>query len=83
MSVSLQAIQTIDADIAQQLLLRRKHRDGAGSSFFDPNILSQNSVSFIPESLRPKPGHLSLSQQRVYEVLFLTGSLWYVLCLYD
>ncbi|KAG7644767.1 CCR4-Not complex Not1 subunit [Arabidopsis thaliana x Arabidopsis arenosa] len=61
------AIQTIDADIAQQLLLRRKHRDGAGSSFFDPNILSQNSVSFIPESLRPKPGHLSLSQQRVYE----------------
>uniref|UniRef100_A0A1J3EG21 CCR4-NOT transcription complex subunit 1 n=1 Tax=Noccaea caerulescens TaxID=107243 RepID=A0A1J3EG21_NOCCA len=61
------AIQTIDADIAQQLSLRRKHRDGAGSSFFDPNMLSQNSVSFIPESLRPKPGHLSLSQQRVYE----------------
>ncbi|WZZ19713.1 hypothetical protein YC2023_112802 [Brassica napus] len=55
------AVQTIDADIAQQLLLRRKPRDGAGSS------LSQNSVSFIPESLRPKPGHLSLSQQRVYE----------------
>ncbi|KAL1217144.1 hypothetical protein V5N11_021478 [Cardamine amara subsp. amara] len=61
------AIQTIDADIAQQLILRRKHRDGAGSSFFDPNMLSQNSASFIPESLRPKPGHLSLSQQRVYE----------------
>ncbi|ESQ36840.1 hypothetical protein EUTSA_v10006521mg [Eutrema salsugineum] len=61
------AIQTIDADIAQQLLLRRKPRDGAGSSHFDPNMLSQNSVSFIPESLRPKPGQLSLSQQRVYE----------------
>ncbi|XP_019058124.1 PREDICTED: CCR4-NOT transcription complex subunit 1 isoform X2 [Tarenaya hassleriana] len=61
------AIQTIDGDIAQQLLLRRKHRDGVGSSFFDPNMLSQNSVSVIPESLRPKPGHLSLSQQRVYE----------------
>ncbi|XP_048614448.1 CCR4-NOT transcription complex subunit 1-like isoform X2 [Brassica napus] len=61
------AIQTIDADIDQQLLLRKKHRDGAGSSLFDPNMLSQNSVSFIPESLRPKPGHLSLSQQRVYE----------------
>ncbi|KAL0654744.1 LOW QUALITY PROTEIN: hypothetical protein Bca4012_097435 [Brassica carinata] len=55
------AVQTIDADIAQQLLLRRKPRDGAGSS------LSQNSVSFIPESLRPTPGQLSLSQQRVYE----------------
>nr|VDD41256.1 unnamed protein product [Brassica oleracea] len=61
------AIQTIDADIDQQLLLRKKHRDCAGSSLFDPNMLSQNSVSFIPESLRPKPGHLSLSQQRVYE----------------
>ncbi|KAF8111472.1 hypothetical protein N665_0074s0008 [Sinapis alba] len=61
------AVQTIDADIAQQLLLRRKPRDGAGSSLFDPNKLSQNSVSFIPESLRPKPGQLSLSQQRVYE----------------
>ncbi|VVA89571.1 unnamed protein product [Arabis nemorensis] len=61
------AIQTIDADIAQQLSIRRKHRDGAGSSYYDPNMLSQNSASFIPESLRPKPGHLSLSQQRVYE----------------
>ncbi|KAL0866576.1 hypothetical protein Bca101_045694 [Brassica carinata] len=61
------AIQNIDADIAQQLSLRRKHRDGAGSSHFDPNMLTQNSVSLIPESLRPKPGQLSLSQQRVYE----------------
>ncbi|CAF2287961.1 unnamed protein product [Brassica rapa subsp. narinosa] len=52
------AVQAIDADIAHQLLLRR---DGAGSS------LSQNSVSFIPESLRPKLGQLSLSQHRVYE----------------
>ncbi|XP_022553233.2 CCR4-NOT transcription complex subunit 1 isoform X1 [Brassica napus] len=61
------AIQNIDADIAHQLSLRRKHRDGVGSSFFDPNMLAQNSVSFIPESLSPKPGQLSLSQQRVYE----------------
>ncbi|CAN8296001.1 unnamed protein product [Cochlearia groenlandica] len=61
------AIQAIDADIAQQLVSRRKHRDGAGSSFFDQNMLSENSLNVIPESLRPKPGHLSLSQQRVYE----------------
>ncbi|CAN8310796.1 unnamed protein product [Cochlearia groenlandica] len=66
-AVTEKAIQTIDADIDQQLLLRRKHRDGAGSSFLDPNMLAQNSVSSIPESLRPKPGHLSQSQQRVYE----------------
>ncbi|KAJ4903430.1 transcription regulator [Raphanus sativus] len=58
------AVQAIDADIAQQLLLRRKPRDGAGSS-----LSQQNSVSSIPESLRPKPGQLSLSQKRVYEDL--------------
>ncbi|GLT84370.1 hypothetical protein SLE2022_026050 [Rubroshorea leprosula] len=58
------AIQTIDGEIAQQLTLRRKHRD---SSFFDPNMYGQGSMGILPEALRPKPGHLSLSQQRVYE----------------
>lgn len=75
MSVFLvQAIQAIDADIAQQLLLRKNHIDGVETSFYDPTMLSQNSVSLIPESLGPKPGRLSLSQQRVYEVLFLVCS---------
>ncbi|GAY41902.1 hypothetical protein CUMW_062890 [Citrus unshiu] len=60
------AIQTIDGEIAQQLSLRRKHREGVGSSFFDPNIYAQGSMG-VPEALRPKPGHLSVSQQRVYE----------------
>ncbi|KAJ4827650.1 hypothetical protein Tsubulata_008272 [Turnera subulata] len=60
------AIQTIDTEIAQQLTLRRKHRDGVGSTFFDANMYSQGSMG-VPESLRPKPGHLSISQQRVYE----------------
>lgn len=63
----MQAIQTIDGEIAQQLSLRRKHREGVGSSFFDPNIYAQGSMG-VPEALRPKPGHLSVSQQRVYEV---------------
>ncbi|XVF79827.1 hypothetical protein PTKIN_Ptkin15bG0021000 [Pterospermum kingtungense] len=58
------AIQTIDGEIANQLALRRKHRD---PTFFDPSIYGQGSMGVVPEALRPKPGHLSLSQQRVYE----------------
>ncbi|XP_015889443.2 uncharacterized protein LOC107424219 isoform X1 [Ziziphus jujuba] len=61
------AIQTIDGEIAQQLSLRRKHREGVGATFFDANIYTQSSMGVVPEALRPKPGHLSLSQQRVYE----------------
>ncbi|XP_043805903.1 CCR4-NOT transcription complex subunit 1 isoform X2 [Manihot esculenta] len=61
------AIQTIDGEIAQQLSLRRKHRDSVGPTFFDANIYTQGSINVLPEALRPKPGHLSVSQQRVYE----------------
>ncbi|KAK2650679.1 hypothetical protein Ddye_018168 [Dipteronia dyeriana] len=60
------AVHTIDGEIAQQLSLRRKHREGV-SSFFDPNMFAQGSMGVVPEALRPKPGHLSVSQQRVYE----------------
>jgi hypothetical protein len=63
----VQAIQTIDTEIAQQLL-RRKHRDGVGQTFFDANMYTQSPMGVVPEALRPKPGHLSVSQQRVYEV---------------
>ncbi|XP_040995071.1 CCR4-NOT transcription complex subunit 1-like isoform X1 [Juglans microcarpa x Juglans regia] len=61
------AIQTIDGEIAQQLALRRKHREGVGSTFFDANMYTQGSMGVVPEALRLKSGHLSLSQQRVYE----------------
>ncbi|XP_058008298.1 uncharacterized protein LOC110666945 isoform X2 [Hevea brasiliensis] len=61
------AIQTIDGEIAQQLSLRRKHRDSVGSTFFDANMYTQGSMGVLPEALCPKPGHLSVSQQRVYE----------------
>ncbi|KAJ6675578.1 hypothetical protein OIU85_011707 [Salix viminalis] len=59
------AIQTIDTEIAQQLV-RRKHGDGA-QTFFDTSMYTQSSMGVVPEALRPKPGHLSVSQQRVYE----------------
>jgi hypothetical protein len=39
-----------------------------GSTFFDTNLYPQGSMGGVPEPLRPKPGQLSLSQQRVYEV---------------
>lgn len=42
----------------------------------------QGSMGVLPEALRPKPGHLSLSQQRVYEVdtdFFLFFSRWYLI----
>ncbi|XP_039684486.1 CCR4-NOT transcription complex subunit 1 isoform X2 [Medicago truncatula] len=61
------AINTIDTEISQQLSLRKKHREGMGSTFFDANLYPQGSMGGVPEPLRPKPGQLSLSQQRVYE----------------
>ncbi|XP_031390313.1 CCR4-NOT transcription complex subunit 1 isoform X2 [Punica granatum] len=61
------AIQTIDGEIGQQLSLRRKHREGVPPAFYDASVFAQGSIGVLPEALRPKPGHLTLSQQRVYE----------------
>ncbi|XP_027108902.2 uncharacterized protein [Coffea arabica] len=61
------AIQTIDGEIAQQLAIRRKHREGVGPTFFDASLYTQGHMGVLPEALRPKPGRLSHSQQRVYE----------------
>ncbi|KAL6321921.1 hypothetical protein AAG906_035821 [Vitis piasezkii] len=60
------ALQTIDGEITQQLSLRRKHREGVGP-YYDASIYTQGPMGVIPEALRPRPGHLSHSQQRVYE----------------
>ncbi|KAI3711268.1 hypothetical protein L2E82_41237 [Cichorium intybus] len=61
------AVQTIDGELAPQLALRRKHREGVGATYFDANLYTQGHVGVLPEALRPKPGRLSHSQQRVYE----------------
>ncbi|KAL2514000.1 transcription regulator [Forsythia ovata] len=61
------AIQTIDGEIAQQLSIRRKHRESVGPAFFDASLYTQGHMGALPEALRPKPGRLSHSQQRVYE----------------
>ncbi|XP_058205092.1 uncharacterized protein LOC131319013 isoform X2 [Rhododendron vialii] len=61
------ALKTVDNEISQQLSLRRKHRDYAGQSYYSASLYTQGPMSVIPEVLRPRPGHLSHSQQRVYE----------------
>nr|XP_043622240.1 CCR4-NOT transcription complex subunit 1-like [Erigeron canadensis] len=61
------AVQTIDSELAPQLSIRRKHREGVGPAFFDASLYTQGHVAVLPEALRPKPGRLSHSQQRVYE----------------
>ncbi|KAF5180416.1 Ccr4-not transcription complex subunit [Thalictrum thalictroides] len=66
-AASGKAEQAIDGEIAGQLTIRRKHRDGVGGPYFDVSTYTQGPMDVVPESLRPKPGRLSLSQQRVYE----------------
>ncbi|XP_026438629.1 CCR4-NOT transcription complex subunit 1-like [Papaver somniferum] len=61
------ALQTIDGEIAGQLAVRRKRRDAVGAAYFDAATYTQGPMGGVPEALRPKPGRLSLSQQRVYE----------------
>ncbi|XP_076942862.1 uncharacterized protein LOC143612873 [Bidens hawaiensis] len=58
------AVQTIDSELAPQLSIRRKHREGP---YYDTSLYTQGHVGVLPEALRPKPGRLSHSQQRVYE----------------
>ncbi|GKB01494.1 CCR4-NOT transcription complex subunit 1 isoform X1 [Tanacetum coccineum] len=58
----MQSVQTIDNELAPQLAIRRKHREGVGPAFFDASLYTQGHVGVLPEALRPKPGRLSHSQ---------------------
>lgn len=64
----IQAVETIDGEMVQQLSIRRKQREAVGPALFDTSLYNQGYIGVLPESLRPKPGRLSHSQQRVYEV---------------
>ncbi|XP_074382310.1 uncharacterized protein LOC141724188 isoform X2 [Apium graveolens] len=61
------AVEAIDGEIVQQLSIRRKQRESVGPALFDISLYTQGQMGVLPESLRPKPGRLSQSQQRVYE----------------
>ncbi|KAF6141661.1 hypothetical protein GIB67_001213 [Kingdonia uniflora] len=66
-AASDKAQQTIDGEISAQLTLRRKQREGFGATYFDSSTYIQGPMSVVPEALRPKPGRLSATQERVYE----------------
>lgn len=70
-SALFQALEIIDGKITQQLNLRRKRRESIG--FIDASIYAQGSMGFTPEALRSRPGHLSYSQQQVYNVSNFTS----------
>lgn len=77
----LQAMQTIDGEMAPQLSQRRKLREGARSQFYEAATYAQGPFARVPEALRPKPGRLSIAQQRVYEVssyIFILSILLHV-----
>ena len=57
----------IDVEIAQSFS-QRKQREAGGPAYHDTFAYAQGPFARVPEALRPKPGHLSTSQQRVYEV---------------
>ncbi|XP_066384368.1 LOW QUALITY PROTEIN: uncharacterized protein [Miscanthus floridulus] len=61
-----QAVELIDVEIAQSFS-QRKQREAGGPAYHDTFAYAQGPFARLPEALRPKPGHLSTSQQRVYE----------------
>ncbi|KAJ6835455.1 CCR4-NOT transcription complex subunit 1 [Iris pallida] len=63
---SEKAVELIDGEIGPSFAAIRKQRETAGSAYYDAGTYAQGPFSRVPEALRPKPGRLSDSQQRVY-----------------
>ncbi|BBN05282.1 CCR4-NOT transcription complex subunit 1 [Marchantia polymorpha subsp. ruderalis] len=61
------ALRDLEEAIGPSLALRRKQREALGATYYDASTYSQGNLARLPEALRPKPGRLSNSQQRVYE----------------
>ncbi|XP_074578118.1 uncharacterized protein LOC141834681 isoform X2 [Curcuma longa] len=64
---SEKAVELIDGEMAPAFAAMRKQREASGSAYFDTVSYAQGPLSRIPEALRPKPGRLSIAQQRVYD----------------
>ena len=60
------AIREIDERLVQQYNNRSKAK-GSNQPFFDQSQLHGRFPMHLPDSLKPKPGHLNPAQQRVYE----------------
>ncbi|KAI3719197.1 hypothetical protein L6452_20092 [Arctium lappa] len=63
----VKGITMVQRELAQQLSLRRKHREGDRPATFFPNLPAQGNVGALPEAFYPQSGHLSHPQQQVYE----------------
>ncbi|KAK8969351.1 hypothetical protein KSP40_PGU002018 [Platanthera guangdongensis] len=61
------AVELIDASVGPSFAAIRKQREAAGSAYYDAGAYSQGPFARVPEALRPKPGRLSVAQQRVYD----------------
>lgn len=61
-------MELIDGEIGPSFASLRKQREAAGSAYYDAATYAQGSFARVPEALRPKPGRLSVGQQRVYDV---------------
>ena len=60
------AIREIDERLIQQYTNRAKAK-GGNQPFLDHSQLHGRFPLHLPDSLKPKPGHLNPAQQRVYE----------------
>lgn len=60
------AIREIDERLIQQYSNRAKAK-GSNQPFYDQSQLHGRFPMHLPNSLKPKPGHLNPAQQRVYE----------------
>lgn len=60
------AIREIDERLIQQYNNRVKAK-GSNQPFYDQSQLHGRFPLHLPDSLKPKPGHLNPAQQRVYE----------------
>jgi CCR4-NOT transcription complex subunit 1 len=64
------AVREIDEQLAPAAAQRREHREKhgpAGPPFFDPAYLQGRFPGALPESLRPRPGHVAPGPQRIYD----------------
>ena len=60
------AVREIDERLIQQYTNRAKAK-GSNQPFYDQSQLHGRFPLHLPDSLKPKPGHLNPAQQRVYE----------------
>lgn len=60
------AIREIDERLIQQYTSRAKAKN-SNQPFFDQSQLQGRFPLHLPDSLKPRPGHLNPAQQRVYE----------------